>query len=88
MPEVSWVWKWIGRPDLLLERLDQGARGRGLEQARHVLHARDVTAGGLQLLGETDIVAQRVLGAVGVENVAGVADRALGQLAGLAHGVD
>ena len=74
--------------DLVLERLDQGAGGRGLEQARHVLDAQDVAAGGLQLLGEADIVAERVLGAVGVEDVAGVADRTLGELAGLAHGVD
>ena len=88
MPEVSWVWKWIGRPISLLERLDQDAGGRGLEQPGHVLDAQDVAAGGLQLLGEADIVAERILGAVGVEDVAGVADRTLGELAGLAHGVD
>ena len=38
--------------DLLLERLDQDARGGGLEQPGHVLDAEDVAARGLELLGQ------------------------------------
>ena len=41
----------------------------------------------LQLPGEPDIVLQAVLGAVGIEDVAGVADRPFAELAGLAHRV-
>ena len=36
----------------------------------------------LQLLGQLDVIVERIFGAVGIENVAGVADRAFGQLAG------
>ncbi len=47
-----------------------------------------MAAGRLQLLGEDDIIFQRVFGAVRIEDVAGVADRALGELAGFADRVD
>ena len=42
----------------------------------------------LQLLGEVDVVVERIFRAVGVEDVAGVADRAFGELAGFDHRVD
>ena len=87
MPEVSWVWKWIGRSVSCAERRDQLPRRGRLEQARHVLDADDVGAGRLQLAREADIVFEAVLGAVGIEDVAGVADGALAELARLAHRV-
>ena len=88
MPEVSWVWKWIGRPTSSLSALIRTRAAAGRSRPGHVLDAQDVAAGGLQLLGQPDIVGERVLGAVRIEDVAGVADRTLGELARLAHGVD
>ena len=54
-----------GDADLLPERRHQGARGGGLAQPRHVLDAEDVRAGGLELLGQRDVVAEVVLAASG-----------------------
>ena len=71
-----------GEADLLLQRLDQREGGRGLEEPGHVLEAEDVGAGVAQLLAHGDVVFQVVLGAGGVEDVAGVADRRLADLAG------
>ena len=62
-------------------------RRGGLQQARHVLEAEDVGAGLLQLVGQADVVLQVVLGAVGIEDVAGVADRAFAELVRLEHRV-
>ena len=47
-----------------------------------------MAAGALQLLGKIDIVSERILGARRVENIAGVADRALGEFSLLHHRVD
>ncbi len=74
--------------DFLLQRADQLARGRRLQQPRHVLDAENVRAGGLELFREIDVVLEVVLGAHRVEDVAGVADRRLGNLARLADRVD
>ena len=88
MPEVSWVWKWIGRPISSFSALTRTRAAAGLSRPAMSLMPRMWHAGLLQLLGEADIVVQRVLGAVGIEDVAGVADRALAELAVVAHGVD
>jgi hypothetical protein len=70
--------------DLVLERgISTG--GGGFQEARHVLEPQHMGAGGLQLLGHGDVVLQVVFRAVGVEDVAGVADRAFADLAGLQH---
>ena len=73
--------------DLLLQRLDEGPRRRGAQQPRHVLEAEHVRARGLQLPAHRDVVGEVVLGPVGVEDVAGVADRALADAAALGHRV-
>ena len=73
--------------DLLAERRDQLPRRRRLEQPGHVLDAEDVGARRLELLGEADVVFQVVLRAARIEDVAGVADGALAELAGVAHRV-
>ena len=87
MPLVSCVWKWIGRPISSFSALHQrGGRPRPAD-AGHVLDAEDVHAGLLELLREVDVVLERVL-ARAVEQVAGVADRAFAERAGLEHGVD
>ena len=72
----------------LPQGLDEHARAGGPQQARHVLDREDMAAGPFQLLGDADIIVERIFGAIGIENVARVADRALGELAGLAHGID
>ena len=74
--------------DLLSQRLDQDAPPRGFSRPAMSLIAEDMAAGPLELLGELDVIGERIFGAVGIENVAGVADRAFGELAGLAHRVD
>jgi hypothetical protein len=71
----------------VLERGDQHGGGGGFQQARHVLQAQHMRARGLQLLGHGDVVLQVVLRAVGVEDIAGVADRAFADLARLQHRV-
>ena len=76
-----------GDADLLLERGDELLRTVGLEEAGHVLYAERVRAAALQLLGEVDVVLERVFVALGVEDVARVADRGFEQLAGLEHGL-
>ena len=83
MPEVSCVWRCIGRPISSFSVLTSTRAAAGLQQAGHVLDAEDMAAGGLELLGEVDVIVERVFGAVGIENVAGVADRAFDELAGL-----
>ena len=72
---------------LVAERRDQLLRRGRLEEPGHVLQPDDVGAGGLELLGERDIVFEAVFGAVRIEDVAGVADRALAELARVAHRV-
>ena len=74
--------------DLFAQGFDEHARGGGQQQAGHVLDGEDMAAGPLKLLGDADIIVQREFGAVRIENVAGVADGALGELAGLADRVD
>ncbi len=70
---------------LLAERRDELPGGRRLEQTGHVLDADDVGAGLLQLVRQTDVIFEVVFGAVGIEDVAGVADGAFAELARLAH---
>ena len=88
MPEVSWVWKWIGRPTSSLSALIRTRAAAGCSRPAMSLTPRMWQPARLELLGQADIVGQRVLGPVGVEDVAGVADGTLGELARLAHGVD
>jgi hypothetical protein len=72
-------------PDLLAQGLDQLVGRVGLAQAGHVLDGQDVRARLLQLLGQLDVIGQRVLVALRVQQVAGVADRRLADRARLQH---
>ncbi len=65
----------------VLDRLDQIVGLLGLDQRGHVLDADGVGAHVLQLLGQFGVLF------VGVQRADGVADAALGVLAGLFHGV-
>ena len=72
------------QPDLLSQRLDQNPRRGGLQEAGHVLEAEDVATRPFQVFGQVDIVAERIFGTVGIENISGVTDRAFGEFAGFA----
>ena len=76
-----------GDADLLAQGLDQLFGGVGPAQAGHVLDGQDVRAHALQLLGHADVVVERILVALGVEDVAGVADGGFADGVGLAHGL-
>ena len=76
------------QPDLLLQGSDEGAGLDRLEEAGHVLDRQDVAARRLELPGGADVVSEVVFAACRVEDVAGVADRAFGELARLQHGID
>ena len=73
------------QPDLLLEGLDQNLGRRRFHQARHVLQAQHMGPRRLQLLAAGDVVFQVILGAVRVQNIAGIADGAFQNLVGLQH---
>ena len=73
----------------LAQRGDQRPRGRRAEQPGHVLDRQHVRAGVDDLLGQPQVVVERVELLAGVGEVAGVAERDLGdRRAGLAHRVD
>ena len=76
-----------GQAGLLAERRHQLPCGGGLEQPGHVLDADDMGAGRFEFPGQPDVVFEAVLRPVGIEDVAGVAEGALAELAGLAHRV-
>ena len=71
----------------LTQGLDQFLGGERLAQAGHVLDGDQVRASLLQLSGHREIVLEVVLGASGIEDIAGVADGRLAKRAGLAHGL-
>jgi hypothetical protein len=75
------------QPGLLLERAHQRSDGARARQSGHVLDAQHMHASLLQLARDADVVLEVVL-AARVEEVGGVADRALAQRAGLDHRVD
>ncbi len=73
--------------DLFLQRLEEDAGCSGFQKPRHVLEAENMGAGGFQRLAHRDVVFQVVFRAVGIEDVAGIADRAFADLALLDHGI-
>ena len=77
--EMDW------QADLLLQGLDQNLGRRRFHQARHVLQAQHMGPCRLQLLAAGDVVFQVILGAVRVQNIASIADRAFQNLVGLQH---
>ena len=88
-PAVSWVCTWTGRSKLVAERFDELFRRAGAQQPRHVLDREDVGAGFDDLLGQPQVVVERVQVFGRVEQVAGVAERHLGDAgAGGEHRVD
>ena len=70
------------------ERGDQHGSRAGLEETRHVLDGQDVDAVLDKLLGEINVVIQRVLRLLGVRDVARVADGRLHDAVRLAHRID
>ncbi len=50
IPDVSWVWKWMGRPVFFAQRLEQDFRRGRLQQASHILDGDDMRAGLLSSL--------------------------------------
>ena len=73
--------------DFLLERFHQQRRRIGLTQSGHILNGQDMCSHFLQLFGQINVVLQIVLGAFGIENVAGVADRCFANGAGFQYRV-
>ena len=74
-----------GDADLLLQRGDQLLGGVGLQNTGHILDGQHMSAAMLQLLGHLHIVVQRVFVSLGIQNVAGVADGSLTDLALIEH---
>ena len=66
--------------DFLLEGGDQLLGRIGLEQTCHILDGQHMGAAVLQLLGHIHIVFQGVFVIVGIQDIAGVADRSLQDL--------
>ena len=73
---------------LLLQCPDQVIGSRRLQEPRHVLEAENVGPRSLQLAGHLHIVVEIVFRPRRIENVAGIADRRLADLAGLQHRID
>ena len=74
--------------DLLFQGLDQGVgRGRAT-QSRHVLDANHVRARTFQILGQTDVILEIVLGAGRITQIARVANCRFGKFAGGDHRVN
>ena len=71
--------------DLLLERVNELLRRVRLQQTGHILDAEQVRAAMLQLLGELDVIIERIAVALRVENVARVAHGGFEQLALVQH---
>ena len=63
-----------GDADLLLEGGDELTDGGRVAEAGHVLDAQNVRAHFFELLGFIDVIFERIFRAVGVGDVAGVAD--------------
>jgi hypothetical protein len=82
MPEVSCVWKWIGRPTSSFSALTRILAACRLQQACHVLDAKDMGAGSFQFLRQIDVVFQIIFRTRTVEHVAGVAEHALAEFSG------
>ena len=88
-PGVSWVCRWTGRSNRSRSAVTSVLAAGRAQQARHVLDRQDVRARVDDLLGQPQVVVEGVepLGRVG--QVAGVAERDLGDgRPGGAHGVD
>ena len=76
-----------GQANLLLQGPHQLGGGARLADAGHILDAENVCAVLLQRLRHFQVIGQIELGPRGVEEIAGVADRALADRAGLDHGI-
>ena len=72
-------------PDFVFQSLDQQARGIRFAEAGHVFHRKNVGAHLFELFRHLDVVLEVVLGALGVEDVAGVTDRGFADGIGLEH---
>lgn len=70
------------------QSVHENSRGCGSQEARHVLDAQSMRAGGHVVVGDAQVVVQRVGRLVRVEDVGRVADGALRIPAVLAHCVD
>ena len=77
-PAVSCVCTCTGRSKRSRRARDERLGGAGAQQARHVLDRQDVRAGRDHVVGEPQVVVERVEVLGRVEQVAGVAERDLG----------
>ena len=76
-----------GESDFVFEGFDELEGGVGFQEAGHVLDGEDVGAHFLELFGHPDVVSEGVFVALGVEDVAGVADGGFADAAGAADGL-
>ena len=73
---------------LLLSSLTSLLGGTRLEQAGHILDGQDVGALALHFAGQVNIIFEAVFRAGRIEDITGVADGCLDNLAGIVHGLD
>ncbi len=76
-----------GDADLVAQRFHQLVCGEGFAEAGHIFDAEYMRAHFLQLLRQADVILERVLIALRIENVAGIADGGLANLVALPHRV-
>ena len=77
-----------GHTPVALEGGKERARCPRLAQARHVLDRNDVGAGALELPGRFHVIPERIFTFGRVEQVSGIANGGLDDLAGLAYRVN
>ena len=88
-PGVSWVCRCTGRSNRSRSAVDQGPRRGRAQQPGHVLDRQHVRAGVDDPLGQPQVVVERVERLARVGQVAGVAERDLGdRRPGAAHRLD
>ena len=84
-PLVSCVWKWTGRPISSFKRLHQLIGGVRTAHAGHVLDGEEMRAHFFQFLRQLDVIFEGILGALRVEDVAGVTNCRLANGVGFLH---
>ena len=71
--------------DLFTEGFDECARRKGAAESGHVLHRQHVRTHFFQLLGNADVVFERILRASRIEDITRVAECAFANALGFAH---
>ena len=73
--------------NFLSQGFDELASGERFTEPGHVLNGEEMRAAFLEVFGEVDVVFEVVLGAFGIENIAGVADGGFADAAGVDDGL-